>query len=67
MHPFVLMLLPTSWPVRAFLPCLLAGTLALAAVVHRLVELPGIALGRSLEKRLWPTAKAEPTPLRRAT
>lgn len=51
LHQFVLALIPRSWPAWAFMPCLLGGTLLLAALAHRLVERPGIAVGRRLEKR----------------
>ena len=49
LHPFVVLLVPISWPAWVFMPCLVAGTLLLAAAAHRLVERPGIALGRWLE------------------
>jgi peptidoglycan/LPS O-acetylase OafA/YrhL len=53
LHPLVLILLiPTGWPVAAFMACLVAATLALAAAAHRWVERPGIALGRRAEKGL---------------
>jgi peptidoglycan/LPS O-acetylase OafA/YrhL len=60
-HLFVLLWLP-DWPVWALLPTLLAGTLALSALTYRFVELPGIALGRALERRWLPTrARASQT------
>jgi len=52
LHPFVIVLIPKGWPAWAFVPCLVVSTLLLAALVHRLVEVPGIALGRRLEKHL---------------
>jgi peptidoglycan/LPS O-acetylase OafA/YrhL len=67
LHPFVLTFVPTSLPAWAFMPCLLAGALLLAALAHRLVELPGIALGRRIEKRFKPAARetAAPVEMRR--
>ena len=51
-HPFVLLLLSsTSLSAWAFVPCLVGFTLVLAELVHRFVELPGIALGRRFERR----------------
>jgi peptidoglycan/LPS O-acetylase OafA/YrhL len=69
-HPFVLVVLgPANWPAWVFLPALLASVLLLAEAVHRLVERPGIALGRAVERR-WLPAPTKPTsgatPLRRA-
>lgn len=52
LHPFVLiLLLPRVWPIWAFMPCLVCFTLLLAELAHRLVERPGIALGRRLIQR----------------
>ncbi|MBA4064416.1 MAG: hypothetical protein C0501_12030 [Isosphaera sp.] len=71
LHCLVLiLLLQSSLPGWAFVPCLVAGSLALTAVAHRLVERPGIALGRQVEG--WLTARPaapavpEPVPARRA-
>jgi peptidoglycan/LPS O-acetylase OafA/YrhL len=51
-HPFVLLvLIPTGWPVWVFMPCLVGFSLLLAELTHRIIERPGIALGRLLEKR----------------
>jgi peptidoglycan/LPS O-acetylase OafA/YrhL len=62
LHPLVLMILaPAHWPAWLFLPVLLAGTLLLAQLAYRFVEVPGIALGRALERRWWP-AVVKPTP-----
>jgi peptidoglycan/LPS O-acetylase OafA/YrhL len=66
LHPFVIVMIPKGWPAWAFVPCLVASTLLLAALVHRLVEVPGIAWGRRLEKRLRRTAPPAPVELRRA-
>ena len=68
-HPFVLLLLvPTGWSAWFVLPAAIALTLLLAELTHRIVEKPGIALGRYLENR--PARPAEPSaevlPLRRA-
>ncbi len=52
LHPLVLLVLArTHWPAWVFLPALLAGTLVLAELAYRSLELPGIALGRALERR----------------
>jgi peptidoglycan/LPS O-acetylase OafA/YrhL len=67
LHPFVLVLLtPTGWSVWAFLPCLVGFTLLLAALTHRLIERPGIALGRLIEKRLRSATPTAPVLVRRA-
>lgn len=58
LHPFVLLLLPSGWPAWLFMPCLVGGTLLLAELTHRLVERPGIALGRRLESRRRPAGAA---------
>ena len=68
-HPFVLLLLtPTGWPAWVFMPCLVGFTLLLAELAHRLVERPGIALGRLLEKRptIAGAAFADPVVTQRA-
>jgi peptidoglycan/LPS O-acetylase OafA/YrhL len=66
LHPFILVLLtPTGWPVWAFMPCLVGCTLLLAALTHLLVEQPGIALGRLIEKRLRSATPTSPVPVRR--
>jgi peptidoglycan/LPS O-acetylase OafA/YrhL len=53
-HPLVLApLMLTGMPGWLFLPALFAGTLALSALTFKLVEDPGIRLGRALEKRWW--------------
>jgi len=55
LHPLVLGLVEwAGWPTWTFLPCVLGGTLLLAEPAYRLVEAPGVALGRALEKRLLP-------------
>jgi peptidoglycan/LPS O-acetylase OafA/YrhL len=67
LHPFILVLLtPTGWPVWAFMPSLVVCTLLLAALTHRLVELPGITLGRLIEKRLRSATPTAPVLVRRA-
>jgi peptidoglycan/LPS O-acetylase OafA/YrhL len=64
MHPFVMCVLaPTlssaGWGVYMIgLVCL---TLGLAALVHYVVELPGIQLGRYIERRLAPRSRTEAT------
>jgi peptidoglycan/LPS O-acetylase OafA/YrhL len=51
MHPFVLTILaPIHLSAVVFVPVLIVVTLVLAEAVHRLVENPGIALGRRLER-----------------
>jgi peptidoglycan/LPS O-acetylase OafA/YrhL len=70
LHPFVLMVLsPAHGPAWAFLLGLLAGTLLLAELAYRFVELPGIALGRAVERR-WLPSTTQPSsgapPSRRA-
>jgi peptidoglycan/LPS O-acetylase OafA/YrhL len=61
LHPLVLVLVkPLGWPAWAFMPALVGLTLLLAAAVHQLVEKPGIALGRNLERRLRPKPAAVP-------
>ena len=54
-HPLVMLWLaplgPTGW---AYLPCLIALSLLLSAATYRLVEEPGILLGRLVERRLLP-------------
>jgi len=53
LHPFVLVFLtPSGWPFWTFMPALLGTTILLATLSHRWIELPGIALGRRIEKRL---------------
>jgi peptidoglycan/LPS O-acetylase OafA/YrhL len=62
LHPLVLALLaPAAWPIWEFLPTLLGGSLLLATVTFRLVEVPGIALGRMLERRSPAPPKREPS------
>jgi peptidoglycan/LPS O-acetylase OafA/YrhL len=52
LHLLVLaLLIPTQWPAWLLMPALAGGTLALAAVSFKLVENPGIGLGRALEKK----------------
>jgi peptidoglycan/LPS O-acetylase OafA/YrhL len=68
LHPFVLLILP-PWPTWAFLPALLSGTLLISDLAYRLVERPGIQLGRAIERRWWPTTvESSPSlgPLRQA-
>jgi peptidoglycan/LPS O-acetylase OafA/YrhL len=51
LHPALLgVLLRANWPAWIFLPSLLLSTLLLAELTYRLVELPGIALGRAVER-----------------
>jgi peptidoglycan/LPS O-acetylase OafA/YrhL len=71
LHPFVLVLLDKAdWPAWVALPALLGGTLLLAHLAFGLVEVPGIALGRAVERRWLPSARrapaAAPLPSRRA-
>jgi peptidoglycan/LPS O-acetylase OafA/YrhL len=55
-------------PAWGSLSLMLATTLALAGLWHRWIEQPGIALGRLIERRLWPPAASprETSPLKRA-
>jgi len=67
LHPVALTVLSryqgSPW---LFFPGVVGSTLLMAAVARRLVELPGIALGRRLEKRWAPSVAAPPAVLRRA-
>jgi peptidoglycan/LPS O-acetylase OafA/YrhL len=59
----------THWPVWVVLPILFGLSFLVAELGYRFVEVPGIALGRALERRLWPVAAPAPpkvVPLRRA-
>jgi peptidoglycan/LPS O-acetylase OafA/YrhL len=61
LHPLVLtLLIAAQWPWWAALPALAGGTLLLSHLTYRFVELPGIALGRAIERRWWPTTRREP-------
>ena len=61
LHPFILLVLgPAHWSAWVFLPALVGGALLLSEATHRLVEIPGIALGRAAERRWLPTP-AKPT------
>jgi peptidoglycan/LPS O-acetylase OafA/YrhL len=63
LHPCVLLLMgKAGWPAWAALPALLGGTLLLAHLAYQLVEAPGIALGRAVERRWLPAARREPPP-----
>ena len=64
LHPIVLLALyPMHWPVWGFLPALLAGSLLLAELAYRFVEMPGVALGRAVRAAL--VAGQNPTASRR--
>jgi len=68
-HPFVLVLLaPLDWPWWAALPIIFGATLLFADVIHRLVENPGVALGKWLEgsRKLAPVTLPFPADVRRA-
>jgi peptidoglycan/LPS O-acetylase OafA/YrhL len=64
LHPLVLMLLmPARLPGWLFLPCLLGGSLVVSDWTFRLVEDPGMRLGRYLEKWWMPRrSPAVPVP-----
>jgi peptidoglycan/LPS O-acetylase OafA/YrhL len=70
LHPFVLVTVYlANCPSWLFLPTFLGGTLLLAELTYRFVELPGIALGRIIERRWWPATSipaSAPLPSRRA-
>lgn len=53
LHPLALMVVP-KWPLWIYAPVSLVVILIVSELSYRLVELPGIALGRKLELRLWP-------------
>lgn len=58
LHPFALIVIQWAggtrdWPVSVTMATLLVASLTLAEGVHRIVEEPGIALGRSLENVFW--------------
>ena len=63
LHPFVLLVLPAIASPWVFMTSLLAFTVAIAALAHRFVELPGIALGRWLETRAKHPRVATPEPV----
>ena len=67
LHPVALTVLSryqgSAW---LFFPGVVGSTLLMAAVARQLVELPGIAFGRRLEKRFAPSVAAPAAPLRRA-
>jgi peptidoglycan/LPS O-acetylase OafA/YrhL len=59
LHPFVLVVLSsTGWSALWFMPSLIGLTLLLAALAHRFIERPGIALGRWIEKKWTSTTAA---------
>jgi peptidoglycan/LPS O-acetylase OafA/YrhL len=69
LHMFVLATLHrTQMPMWGLLPCLAVGVLAVSEFTYRVIERPGIRLGRRLECRLWPleTRVAEQAPVRDA-
>ncbi|MBO0698146.1 MAG: acyltransferase [Zavarzinella sp.] len=51
-HPVLLVLLvgSSAW---VFMPCFFVGTMLLSQVTYSLIEAPGIAAGRKLERRLF--------------
>jgi peptidoglycan/LPS O-acetylase OafA/YrhL len=54
-HPlFIVLLAPAGLPAWLYLPLLVGATLATAALAYHAVEAPGVALGRAIEKRLFP-------------
>jgi peptidoglycan/LPS O-acetylase OafA/YrhL len=55
----LILVLPSTWPAWALLPSALVLTLLLSETTYRLVEAPGIALGRAIERR-W--LRAVPLP-----
>jgi peptidoglycan/LPS O-acetylase OafA/YrhL len=59
-HLIIIVWLPAQWPAWAFLATLVPASLGLAELTYRLVEAPGIVLGRALERR-WLPAPARPT------
>jgi peptidoglycan/LPS O-acetylase OafA/YrhL len=66
-HPFVLVLLaPQFWPAWRLIPALIAGTSAVSYLTHPFVELPGIALGRAIDRRWLAKRKPEPAYVSRA-
>jgi peptidoglycan/LPS O-acetylase OafA/YrhL len=72
LHGMVIMLLlMMGWSWWVTLPVALAATLLLSHLTYRFVEVPGIALGRAIERRWFPSAArreavATPAPARRA-
>jgi peptidoglycan/LPS O-acetylase OafA/YrhL len=66
LHPLVISLSLPIVQQWTFVPCVIFGTLLLAALVHRWVESPGIAWGKRIEKRFYPAKRPMPVPLRRA-
>lgn len=66
LHPAVLLMI-SSFPLWLKVSAFIAGSLVLAELSYRFVELPGIALGRVLERRFWPPKRlSPPLPLRQA-
>jgi peptidoglycan/LPS O-acetylase OafA/YrhL len=63
-HPLVLTLLRLAgWSWWVALPSAVGATLLVSQLTYRLVELPGIALGRAVERRWLPaTARRDPAP-----
>ncbi len=64
LHPFLIVLLGAAhWPWWALLPALVGSAPLLSGLTYRLVEAPGIALGRAIERRWLPAAvRGEPAP-----
>src|SRR5262245_12641374 len=52
LYPLLLVLL-AGYSYWVFMPCFFLGTLLLAQVTYSLIEAPGIAAGRKLERRLF--------------
>lgn len=66
LHPLALALVaPLPLPAWAFMSVLIAGTLLASAATYYLVEEPGIALGRKLERRWLPKPERLAQPLLR--
>jgi len=59
-HPLLLVLLSGA-PMWVYIPCFFIGTILLAQVTYSLIEAPGIAAGRGLERRLFGKRRAETT------
>jgi peptidoglycan/LPS O-acetylase OafA/YrhL len=64
-HPLLLVLL-NGFPTWQFIPCFFIGTILLAHVTNSLIEAPGIAAGRKLDRRLFGKRRAETTAGRKA-
>jgi peptidoglycan/LPS O-acetylase OafA/YrhL len=63
-HPLVLIVLPTTWSAWLYLSALFGGTFALSIGTYHLIERPGIALGRSLERHRSPSRTPVEPPYR---